>query len=69
MAYTQADLDALRAAYSSGTLKVRFADGREVTYPSGADLLARIRTVESEIAAAASGRPAPVAGFATFRRD
>lgn len=32
MAWTQADLDALKRAIATGALKVRYADGREVTY-------------------------------------
>jgi hypothetical protein len=67
MAFTQADLDALTAAYASGTLRVRFSDGKEVTYPTGDDLLRRIRIVAAELAASA-GQPAPVGRFATFRR-
>lgn len=38
MAVTQADIDALERAVATGESKVRFADGREVTYRSVADL-------------------------------
>jgi hypothetical protein len=69
MAWTQADLETLRAAYAGGTLRVRFSDGREVTYPSADDLLGRIRTVEAALAETAAGRAAPVGRFATFRRS
>ena len=68
MAWTQADLDALKEAYATGTLLVRMPDGREVRYPSGDDLLRRIRVVEVDLAAAVSGQAAPVGRFATFRR-
>jgi hypothetical protein len=68
MAWTQADLDALKEAYATGTLLVRLPDGREVRYPTGDDLLRRIRTVEAELAAASAGQSAPVGRFATFRR-
>jgi hypothetical protein len=68
MAWTVADLDALKAAYASGTLRVRFSDGKEVTYPTGDDLLRRIRMVAAELAAASAGRPLSVGRFATFRR-
>jgi hypothetical protein len=47
MAWTVADLDALKAADASGTLRVRFSDGKEVTYPTGEDLLRRIRMVSA----------------------
>lgn len=66
MAWTQAELDALRRAYASGTLRVTY-DGRTVEYGSAADLLARIRTIEAAIQAGA-GQPRPVAAFAGFRR-
>ena len=68
MAWTQVDLDALKEAYATGTLRVRLPDGREVTYPSGDDLLRRIRIVEAELAAASVGQSSPVGRFATFRR-
>ncbi|MGV8988175.1 MAG: phage head-tail joining protein [Cypionkella sp.] len=68
MGWTQADLDALKEAYATGTLRVRLPDGREVTYPSGDDLLRRIRIVEADLASAPAGQPAPVGRFATFRR-
>jgi hypothetical protein len=69
MAWTQDDLDTLKAAYASGTLRVRFSDGKEISYPSGADLLARIRTVEVELAAGITGERPPMSRVTTFRRD
>lgn len=39
---TQADLDALEAALARGESRVRFADGREVTYRSVGELSAAI---------------------------
>ena len=66
MAWTQLELDALRRAYASGTLRVTY-DGKTVEYGSAADLLSRIRTVEA--VAADAGKPRPVAGFASFRRS
>jgi hypothetical protein len=67
MAWTQIELDALRRAYASGTLRVTY-DGKTVEYGSVADLLSRIRTVEAGVASDA-GKPRPVAGFASFRRN
>ncbi len=66
MAWTQTELDALRRAYASGTLRVSY-DGKSLEYGSASDLLGRIRTIEGEMEASA-GRPKPVAGFASFRR-
>lgn len=48
MAWTEAELAALRRAYASGTLRVSY-DGRTVEYGSADDLLKRIRTIEGEI--------------------
>jgi hypothetical protein len=56
MAWTESDLAALKEAYASGTMRVRFSDGREVTYPTGDDLLKRIRLVEIELASTGAGR-------------
>ena len=57
MSWTETELAELRRAYASGTLRVSY-DGKSVEYGSAADLLARIRTIEAEIASAA-GRPKP----------
>jgi hypothetical protein len=43
------------------------SDGRTVEYGNAADLLSRVRIIESEMAQAI-GAPLPVAGFASFRR-
>jgi len=66
MTWTQAELDALRAAYARGTLRVSY-EGRSVEYGSEADLLRRIRTIEREMAAEA-GTPKPTHSLATFRK-
>lgn len=66
MSWSQAELDALKAAYASGTLRVTY-DGKTVEYGSADDLMKRIQTIESAINSAA-GTPRPVAGFASFGR-
>ena len=66
MAWTQAELDALKSAFAQGTLEVTF-EGKRVKYDDTQGLLTRIRAMESEIAAG-SNRALPVAGFAGFRR-
>ena len=66
MAWTQAELDALKRAYATGTLRVT-SDGRTVEYGNAADLLSRVRIIESEMAQI-TGSPLPVAGYAGFRR-
>ena len=65
MTWTQSELDALKAAYASGTLRVSH-DGRTVEYGSEADLIRRIRVIERGIAAA--GKPRPSRGLASFRK-
>lgn len=66
MTWTQSELDALKAAYASGTLRVSY-DGRTVEYGSAADLIRRIRVIERGIAAAA-GKPRPSRSLASFRK-
>lgn len=64
-------LATLQEAHGSGTMKVRFSDGREVQYRSGAELIAGIRYYEAERAkllTVTAGRVRPVAGFGKFRR-
>lgn len=51
-AFTADDLATLKAAYASGTLSVRYSDGRQVTFDSGENLLERIRVLEAELAPA-----------------
>jgi hypothetical protein len=64
MAWTQAELEALKRAYASGTLRVSY-DGKTVEYGSEADLIRRIRTIEGEMAAF-SGNPKPRRSLARF---
>jgi hypothetical protein len=64
MTWSRAELDALTKAYASGTLRVSY-DGKTVEYGTEADLMRRIRTIESEMAAA-EGRPKPKRSLATF---
>jgi len=58
MSWSQAELDALRKAYASGTLRVSY-DGRSVEYGSEADLLRRIRIRPRCRVYGAAGRAAP----------
>lgn len=66
MAWTQSELDALKAAYAAGTLEVQY-DGKRVRYDDGAALLARIRVIEDDLARQA-GKKLPRAGFASFTK-
>lgn len=55
--YTEADLTSIRAAISSGTRKVTFADGRSQEYQSLDHLLAAERVIAASIeVATASAR-------------
>lgn len=54
--WTDADLTALNEAIATGALKVRYADGREVTYRSLADL----RSIRDEVASALAPLAAPL---------
>ena len=66
MAWTQAELDALKAAYATGTTRVSY-EGKTVEYDTGAQLLARIRVIEGEVAGTGSARK-PSVGFVRFSR-
>ena len=66
MSWTEVELDALKKAYVAGTLRVSY-EGRSVEYGSAADLLSRIRIIETEMAAQ-SGRAAPKRSLASFRK-
>lgn len=66
MAYSQAQLDAIKAAYASGVTRVSY-DGKTTEYRSLAEMREIIATIEADLATQA-GRKRPVAGFATFRR-
>lgn len=66
MAYTQTELDALKAAFAAGVLRLTY-DGKSVEYGSAEDMLRRIRVIEGEIAQNV-GKPLPVAGFASVHR-
>lgn len=49
MAVTQADIDALLSAIALGESKVRFADGREVTYRGVADMERALGVLRKEV--------------------
>lgn len=61
MALTLAELEAFRggllAARYGGTLSVRTADGRMVTYRSDAELASALDDIERRIAAAQGSKP------------
>jgi len=52
MAFTQADIDKLKAAIATGALRVRYAD-RDVMYRSLAEMRQTLAMMEEEVAAAA----------------
>lgn len=49
MAYTQDDVDALKAAYKTGALRVRYSDGREVLYRTREEIKAILRDMDEEV--------------------
>jgi hypothetical protein len=68
MAYTQNDIDELKAAIATGALRVRFGSGpdsREVTYRS----LDQMRSILADMQAEVSPvRVSPIS-YASFSRD
>ena len=49
MAYTQAELDALKEAIATGALTVRHGD-KSITYKSTAEMLAAVERIKRELA-------------------
>lgn len=56
MAFTQTDIDTLDRAIASGELTIRFADGREITYRSVAELRSARSLMQGDVAAAGGTR-------------
>lgn len=65
MAFTQTELDTLKAAYASGVLTVRHASGHSVTYGSMSELWDAIQRIERSLTPAASRYKR---GIVRFRR-
>lgn len=49
MAFTQADVDALKKAIASGARRVRYADGSEIEYRDQPALEAALARVQAEV--------------------
>ena len=64
MSYTQAQVDALRAAISSGATRLRM-NGEEVQYRS----LAEMRSVLAEMEAVVTAKVLPKVGVVHYVRD
>lgn len=62
MAFTTTDIATLKAALATGAVRVRYADGREVTYRSLDEIREILRMAEGD-AGTSSGRQHSVAGF------
>lgn len=56
MSHTQAQLDALKAAYASGVTKMSY-DGKTIEYRSMEELKQAIATVEASLSGNAIARP------------
>lgn len=56
-----AAISALLTAMGAGELRVRFADGREVTYRSAADMVTQIEFLRRQRGAVLAGDAVPVA--------
>lgn len=62
----KSELEALETAYYAGTRVVSY-EGKRIEYDDEAGMRRRMAHLKAKIAAA-SGKPRPVAGLATFRR-
>lgn len=67
MAYTEDDLAAVKAAIASGAERIRYADGREVTYRNVGELTRAKALIEAELAAL-SLQTRPATRLVSFRR-
>lgn len=61
--YTEQDLETIRGHIASGVMKVRFADGREVTYHSLDQLRAAERVIAAQVSTASGQRRKRFAAF------
>ncbi|MDF2621414.1 MAG: hypothetical protein K0S00_4073 [Xanthobacteraceae bacterium] len=66
---TQADVDRLEQAIVSGELRVRFSDGREITYQSTEAMLRAVAYAKQQIAEGSGLATATPSTFAVFERD
>jgi collagenase-like PrtC family protease len=64
MAWTQTDIDKLKAAIALGALRVSYGE-RDVTYRSLAEMRETLGMIEAEVNAAAGMRPAKQIRFQT----
>lgn len=55
MAFSQSDVDELRRAIATGAMRVRYADGREVTYRTLAEMRETLTMMTDEVRGGASG--------------
>ena len=70
MAWSAADLATLEAAIASGTLSVRFSDGRQVTYHSMEAMLRLRAVMRAEISTTTDPAQNPGAvAYLAFDRD
>lgn len=65
MAWTQADVDALKAAIATGALEVRYADGRYTKFRSLAEMKETLAMMQAE----AAGQPPLRTVLIEHRRD
>ena len=63
MAYSASDVAQLEAAIGTGAMRVRYADGREVTYRTLAEMREILRTMKAEVAGAAAPSRSIMVGF------
>lgn len=63
MAFTTDDIATLKAAVATGALKVRYADGREVTYRSLDEMLKTLNMMNAEVGGPSGKSRSFVAGF------
>lgn len=63
MAFTTADVDALKDAIATGALEVRYADGRQVKYRSLGEMRQILQMMNAEANPSSTSCRTSVAGF------
>lgn len=66
MAFTEADIDRLKAAMAQGALRVRYAD-REVTYRSLDEMKETLALMQADVDAVAGRKPPRQFRFRTMK--
>ena len=69
MAYTQADIDALKRAMATGVRRVTYADGRSHEFFSMAEMNAQLQRMEKDVASSSGAGDGSRSVVLTHQRE